>query len=749
MPSPSILDKLARISERIRSEFKSEHRVLSFDEYLELFGQDPVRHSRNASQYVRDAFDFFGKEEVEKPWGKCTRFLLFDLPWMAEDDATPEALVGQEEVQTELYRILCNFVRGGRANKLALLHGPNGSAKSTVARCAMLALEHYSKLDEGALYRFHWVFPSERTTRGAIGFGNKPAANGKDDSYAYLPEESIDARLFDEVRDHPLLLLPLEDRRALLLEYGRRRDPSFRVNHWLWNGTLCHKNRTVFDALMASTGGDLREVLRHVQVERYFISRRYRTGAATIGPELSIDARERQITADRSLAALPSSLQAVSLYEAHGELIDASGGMLEFSDLLKRPIDAFKYLQQTIETGEISLTSQGVYLNCVMLGSANEVELAAFRQHHEFESFRGRVELVRTPYLRSWIDEQRIYDAQVAPQVRAHVVPHATRIAAMFAVLTRLRKPDAERYRREVRDVVRGLTAFEKLELYATGAPPERLDAEKARLLQSVTSEIYHEWDSSSLYEGAIGASPREMRTVLLDAAQNPTYHGLSPFAALEELERLCARESEYIWLQQDVTEGGYHDHAEFRKLLRRSLLDTIEDELRQASGLVDETRYSDLFNRYIEHVSYWVKKEKLRNPITGAFESPDERLMAEVEELLDFPDDPVVLRHSWMNQVAAWAIEHPGEPIDNEVVFASAIRRLRDSVFEERRAALSHLGRNLVHLVRDEEPNLPPKERTEAEQALEQLCQRFGYEPGSAADSVAMLVRERFQLSL
>jgi len=87
------------------------------------------------------------------------------------------------------------------------------------------------------------------------------------------------------------------------------------------------------------------------RVERYFISRRYRVGAVTIGPQLSVDAAERQITMDRSLQSLPPSLQAVTLYEAKGELIDAAGGVLEFSDLLKRPLDAFKYLQLSIETG--------------------------------------------------------------------------------------------------------------------------------------------------------------------------------------------------------------------------------------------------------------------------------------------------------------------------------------------------------------------------------------------------------------
>jgi hypothetical protein len=70
-----------------------------------------------------------------------------------------------------------------------------------------------------------------------------------------------------------------------------------------------------------------------------------------------------------------------------------------------------------------------------MFASGNELHLAAFREHHEFESFRaGSSHPV--PYLLRYPDEQRIYDAQVAPQVGGHVAPHATELAAQFAVLT-------------------------------------------------------------------------------------------------------------------------------------------------------------------------------------------------------------------------------------------------------------------------------------------------------------------------
>src|SRR5258708_759899 len=161
------------IAEHVEGRFRAGRRVLAFSEFLDLFDTDPVRYSRDASRYLRDVFDHYGKTTVRHPWGEFTRFNLFDLPWEpAEGRALPRgALIGQEQVQGEIYRALSNFVREGRPNRLMLLHGPNGSAKSTIAACIMAALEHYSTLDGGAVYRFHWVFPSQKTLPGSLGFG--------------------------------------------------------------------------------------------------------------------------------------------------------------------------------------------------------------------------------------------------------------------------------------------------------------------------------------------------------------------------------------------------------------------------------------------------------------------------------------------------------------------------------------------------------------------------------------------------
>ena len=192
-----------------------------------------------------------------------------------------------------------------------------------------------------------------------------------------------------------------------------------------------------------------------------------------------------------------------------------------------------------------------------MIGSANELHLDAFREHPEFASFRGRLELVRVPYLRSYEQERLIYDTHVTPQVRRHVAPHATEMAAVFAVFTRMRKPNPDRYSRAVGAIVSSLTRDrEGRSLLARhGARAARRRLARSSSAPAI-KDIWDESDAYPIYEGRIGASPREMRVALLDAAQSPTFKCLNPLAVLDEIEALCQRKNEFEWLQQDAIVG-------------------------------------------------------------------------------------------------------------------------------------------------------------------------------------------------
>src|SRR5512138_3885702 len=95
---------LEAIGDGVKSAFAERRSLLSFHEYLELFGRGPRAQARSSAQYLRDVIDHFGTVEVAVPWGKERRYRIFDLEFAPEAQAARVA--GHEEVQAAIYRVL-------------------------------------------------------------------------------------------------------------------------------------------------------------------------------------------------------------------------------------------------------------------------------------------------------------------------------------------------------------------------------------------------------------------------------------------------------------------------------------------------------------------------------------------------------------------------------------------------------------------------------------------------------------------
>lgn len=732
---------LQDVGSTVSTEFSKNRTLLSFEEYLQLFSGAPKLQARNAAQYLKDAIDSFGTEQVAHPSGPIRRFKIFD----SARDGQDVRVAGQEEVQNAIYRLIGNFVRAGRINKLILLHGPNGSAKSSIVEALKRGLELYSQTPEGALYTFNWVFPNEKLVKGSIGFGEK-TASGSLTSYAHLDADDIAVRMTNPLREHPLFLVPRGDRKKLIDEaFGNKSEEALPPTY-LVDGELSATNKKIFDALLTSYSGDWLKVLRHIQVERFYISRRYQLGTFTIEPQMSVDAAYQQTTADRTQANLPPALHSVSLFQPSGPLVSANRGLIEYADLLKRPLETFKYLLGFSETGEVPLEHMVLQLDEVLIASSNEKHLAAFKELPDFPSFKGRIELIRVPYMRRWKVEREVYDAQVnARTVGRHVAPHATRVAAMWAVLTRLKKPIPDRYASEARTLIERLSPIEKLKLYQDGECPDRLTVQQQKELRKLIPSLYEESDSYPNYEGRIGASAREIKTALFNAAQSPDHDSLHPLAVLKELQSLTRDKSVFEYLQQEIVDG-YHDHAEFVRVVENDYLDVVDREVRESMGLVSENQYRDLFEKYVQTVSAWVKGERVQNKVTGAQEKPDESRMTEFETyVMPKGDDLQQFRRGLIATIGAWRIDNPDLPVDYGRIFPELFKRLSDHFFEERKRQLKRNVENVLKYLGDERNTLSAREQQAVKSTLEEMVSRFGYTEASAKDAIVFLTRKRY----
>jgi serine protein kinase len=739
----SAQEVLGLIDSAVRKEFEANRRILSFDEYVALVGERPADQLRGSAKYLADMMDHHGRDELDSG---LTRFRVFDEPL----DGSAPKVVGQEEVQNHIYRSLRTFSRQGINNKLVLLHGPNGSAKSSIVHALMGGIERYSREPQGAIYTFNWVFPVERYTKGGIGLNTYPKAKETLQNYSKITDEDVAARVPCDMRDHPLLLIPSEQRKDFLEKLlGSERANTLwdSLPTYIAHGDPCHRCKQIFDALLIANNGEMKKVMAHIQVERIYFSRRYRKGVVTIEPQLHVDAQYQLLAYNRMMSALPPSLQSLNLFALTGDLVDGNRGIIEYSDLLKRPVDTFKYLLGACETGSVNIGASIAHLDTLMIGSTNEVQLDAFKEFPDFTSFKARIELIRVPYLLAASQEKKIYEKQL-PQVAGekHVAPHLAWTASLWAVLTRLKRPNSINYPPNVSTLVSSLSPLEKARVYDSGEVPPQLSPEDKKLLRATVRRLREEYQNIPYYEGRMGASAREMKSILYDAAQNPEFPCLSPLSVLREMEEFVKRITEYEFLKQDIKDG-YHDSTEFINIVRGDYLNRIDREVRDSMGIYETNQWEEFLKKYVQQISLVLKKEKTKNPITGKMEDPDVNLISEFEKIVGAPDDAAekdAFRQNIISQIGVWSLDHPNRPVAYAQVFPEFWNRLEKHYFESQKSLLTKMSDAL--LVYDSEDHDPTSEGARlARTTIDNMKNRLGYCEKCAKEVITFLLKQRY----
>ena len=121
---------------------------------------------------------------------------------------------------------------------------------------------------------------------------------------------------------------------------------------------------------------------------------------------------------------------------------------------------------------------------------------------------------------------------------------------------------------------------------------------------------------------------------------------------------------SEYDFLKQDVKDG-YHDSGEFIAVVRNEYISILDQEVRESMGVFDIRQYEEFLKRYIVNLSCLLKKEKLKNPITGKMESPDTNLIDEFEQIVEAPQggaEREIFRNNVISSIGAYALDHARE---------------------------------------------------------------------------------------
>jgi len=576
----------------------------SFEEYLEIIKKSP-QVTRNAFQRVYDMIIRYGTEEYTDNKKKLIRYNFFK----DEIENGRDAVFGLDIPLMRLVHVLKAAAEGyGPEKRVILLHGPVGSAKSTIARLLKKGLEHYSRTPDGALYTFDWV-------------------NLQDIGMPGLEAERFPSPMHEE----PLRLIPLEWRARAIGELGLSND-RFAVKV---DGDLDPASRFVFKRLLDKYKGDWAEVMQHVRVRRLTLSEKDRVGIGTFQPKDEKNQDSTELSGDinyRKIAEYGSDSDPRA-FNFDGEFNIANRGIVEFIEVLKLDV-AFLYdllgasQEHKIKPKKFAQTD----IDEVILGHTNEAEYKKLLSNEFMEALRDRTIKIDIPYITKVTEEVRIYEKDFNKEkIRGkHIAPHTLEVAAMWAALTRLEDPKKH-----------NLSLMQKMKLY------------DGKVLPGYTQDTVKELRKEANREGMEGISPRYVQDKISNALVNEMGEGtINPFMVLAELEKGLRHHS---LITNDEEKKRY---AECIGMVKREYEEIVKNEVQRAIS-ADEDAIEKLAANYIDAIKAFTLKEKVKDRFTGQDVEPDERLMRSVEEKIDIPENRKDdFRREIMNYIGALAVD-------------------------------------------------------------------------------------------
>ncbi len=303
-------------------------------------------------------------------------------------------------------------------------------------------------------------------------------------------------------------------------------------------------------------------------------------------------------------------------YSLDGELEVANRGLIEYIEILKCDIK-FHYTLLSVAQEQV-LKAPGfpqIYVDEVILSHTNQTEFDKFKSVKENEALHDRMYPIFVPYNLKVREEEKICRKLIErSEFRSlHLAPYTLTVAAQFAVLTRL-TPST---------ICPNL--IKKMKYY-NGEPVADRERDRIDLVQ-----LHVEGKKSG--EGMSGISPRFIVNALNVALGEKESVGcINPLDAIRGLRYNF--EHHIGFTDEEKTRYlnlliGEKDSvlSEFKEIAKK--------EVNHAFLFAYEDQAQALFDNYMKNATAFCLKKKLRDPVTGEEQEPDEKLMRSIEEMI------------------------------------------------------------------------------------------------------------------
>jgi serine protein kinase len=296
------------------------------------------------------------------------------------------------------------------------------------------------------------------------------------------------------------------------------------------------------------------------------------------------------------------------VFSLNGAFNVGNRGMVEFIEVFKNDVE---YLHTIITaTQEKSIPSPGkgsmIYFDGIIIAHSNEAEWNRFKSDHTNEAILDRIVKIEVPYCLEQNEEVKIYEKILRKSsFKAHIAPHTIEVAAMFAVLSRIKPSNKV-------DPITKLKIYNGEEIVEKGTT-KRIDIMELR-------------EEAGLDEGMEGISTRFIVKAIDNAISNSECDCINPLSIMESIIKSVK--------DLDVAEDIKKKYMGFiQDTIRKEYNKILEKEVTKAFIHSFREQAESLFENYLDNAEAFVNKTKLKDKSTGEELQPDEQFMRSIEE--------------------------------------------------------------------------------------------------------------------